>query len=87
MTGIILSTMIILLVIDILSNISMDFGKTSFSAETFNLNKVLHPVVFILGIGLTLLFDGYLGDVISGSLFILLAIFKGTSMMRNTILK
>ena len=74
----------LMLVADTISNIKLDFNPQSITSETLNFTKILHLVIFLFGVIYSLLnITKAIFQIISGVLFITLAIIKRGSLMRN----
>lgn len=80
---VILIVMGFLLVVDLLSNIALDFNQTSIHSETLNFTKLFHLMFFILGIIQSKFWNNSPGFLLSGVAFGVLTLLKGASIMRN----
>ena len=74
----------LLMIVDTLSNIKLDFNPQSITSESMNISKIIHLSVFVFGIVYSSL-QSYptLLHLISGALFIILTFIKRASLMRN----
>jgi hypothetical protein len=80
---VILVLMGLLLVVDLLSNVALDFSPTTIHSETLNLTKFFHLILFLLAIIQSKSWNNSPAFLICGATFGLLALLKGASVMRN----
>jgi hypothetical protein len=73
----------LLLIMDVLSNIRLDFEQGSITAETLNFSKILHAFFFLFGIVNAIVCPSPYGNIIASLFFASLAVIKAFSMMPN----
>ena len=74
---------LVLLVIDISSNIRLDFNSDSITAQTFNSTKIAHTIILSFGILQTFIWDNSILDLLTALAFLFLTLFKGFSIHRS----
>lgn len=75
---------VLLLIVDTLSNIKLDFSPQSITSENMNSTKIIHVCVFVFGVVYSSLQSTQtLLHLVSGVVFIGLAVMKRASLMRN----